>query len=197
MSLAVVLSPALAIGFAWIAWVASWLIAAAWTRQTVGRPGYAREFPNRVVTLIGGFLLFVSLGTGRTFFPRLYPSETFGWIMFACVLAGMAFAWWARVHLGTLWSGAITRKADHRIVDTGPYAIVRHPIYTGILFSMYATAAERGRVEPVVGAVLLSIGFWMKARLEEGFLSQELGEAAYAGYRVRVPMLVPFLKGGA
>lgn len=197
MSVAIIPSPGLAIAVAWIVWVISWLVAAAWTRATVSRPGYAREFPNRLITLLGGFLLFVSLGSVRTYFPRWYPSETFAWAMFACVIAGMAFAWWARLHLGTLWSGAITRKADHRIVDTGPYAIVRHPIYTGILFSMFATAAERGRVEPVVGAILLSVGLWMKARLEEGFLSQELGPADYAAYRARVPMLVPFLKGGA
>ena len=50
-------------------------------------------------------------------------------------IPGFLFAWWARLHLGRLWSGTVTRKADHRIVDTGPYAIVRHPIYTGLLAS--------------------------------------------------------------
>jgi protein-S-isoprenylcysteine O-methyltransferase Ste14 len=109
----------------------------------------------------------------------------------------MAFAWWARVHLGALWSGTVTRKTDHRVVDTGPYALVRHPIYTGLLFSMLATAIERGRIEPIIGAALVALGLLLQARLEETFLAGELGESAYAGYRARVPMLIPFLKGPA
>jgi protein-S-isoprenylcysteine O-methyltransferase Ste14 len=196
MSVWVNLVPSLAIGAAWVAWVFSWLAAAAWTRQTLARPSYARELPNRLVTVIGGAILFVSLGSTHTSFPiRWYPSEVFGWGMFACVLGGMAFAWWARLHLGTLWSGTVTRKADHRIIDGGPYAIVRHPIYTGILFALYATALERGHIEPIVGAALITIGFWMKARLEESFLAQDI--AGYDEYRARVPMLVPFLTAPA
>jgi protein-S-isoprenylcysteine O-methyltransferase Ste14 len=187
----VILSPVLLIGVAWIFWAFSWLVAAVWSRQTLARPGYAREFPNRLVTLLGALLIFTSVGSEHTLFAfRWQPSAFFGWAMFACVLAGMAFSWWARLHLGSLWSGTITRKADHHIVDTGPYAIVRHPIYTGILFSLYATALERGRVEPLAGAVLMTIGFWMKARLEESFLDLP----GYDEYRARVPMLVPFLK---
>jgi protein-S-isoprenylcysteine O-methyltransferase Ste14 len=194
MSVAVILSPVLLIGVAWILWALSWIVAALWSRQTLARPGYAREFPNRLVTLLGGLLIFASMGSAHSYFPfRWQPSELFGWAMFACVLGGVAFAWWARLHLGSLWSGTITRKADHRIIDTGPYAIVRHPIYTGILFSLYATALERGRAEPVVGAVLMTIGLWMKARLEESFLDLP----GYDEYRARVPMLVPFLKAPA
>jgi protein-S-isoprenylcysteine O-methyltransferase Ste14 len=194
MSLAVILSPVLAIGVAWILWVLSWIVAAMWSRQTVARPGYAREFPNRLVTLLGGLLIFASMGSPHSYSPFGWqPSELFGWAMFACVLGGMAFAWWARLHLGSLWSGTVTRKADHRIIDTGPYAIVRHPIYTGILFSLYATALERGRVEPIIGAMLMTIGLWMKARLEESFLDLP----GYDEYRARVPMLVPFLKAPA
>jgi protein-S-isoprenylcysteine O-methyltransferase Ste14 len=189
-------TPGLAIGVAWLAWVVSWLIAAAWTRTTLNRAGYWREFPGRLVVLIGGALLFVPLATGYGVFPALWnTSDAVGWTVFAGVLAGIAFAWWARLHLGALWSGTVTRKEDHRIVDSGPYGIVRHPIYSGLLFSMWMTAFERGQVEPLAGAVLLSVGLWMQARLEEHFLSQELGAAEYASYSVRVPMLAPLLKG--
>ena len=91
-----------------------------------------------------------------------------------------------------LWSGTITRKQDHRIVDTGPYALVRHPIYTGLLLAGFATAIARGRWEALIGAALFALGCWIKARQEERFLSEELGHE-YAAYRKRVPMLVPFL----
>ena len=191
-------TPGVAIAAAWMAWVLSWLAAALWSRQTVARPGYGREFPNRIVTMIGALLVFASLGARRSLLAVHWSvGEALGWALFACVVAGMAFAWWARLHLGTLWSGTVTRKHDHRIVDTGPYAVVRHPIYTGILASLGATAIESGRVEALAGVALMALGFWLKARLEEGFLAEELGAGAYAGYRARVPMLIPFTKGRA
>ncbi len=102
------------------------------------------------------------------------------------------FAWWARIHLGTLWSSRITRKTDHRIVDTGPYALVRHPIYTGLIGATLASAIALATIPALIGAALMIFGFWLKARLEEKFLAEELGPEAYAAYRRRVPMLVPF-----
>ena len=114
------------------------------------------------------------------------------WACIAVTAMGCAFAWWARIHLGDLWSGWVTKKADHRVVDTGPYAIVRHPIYTGILLGVIATMIAKGTVLGLVGAVIIVAGMWMKARLEERFLREELGADAYDSYRRRVPMLIPF-----
>src|SRR5581483_11768156 len=90
------------------------------------------------------------------------------WVCTALITAGLVFCWWARIHLGTLWSGSVTKKADHRVIDTGPYRLVRLPIYTGILLAVYATAAAKGTILGIVGAVLITLGLWMKARLEEG-----------------------------
>jgi protein-S-isoprenylcysteine O-methyltransferase Ste14 len=106
-------------------------------------------------------------------------------------LIGFGFAWWARLHLGQLWSAFVTRKSDHHIIDTGPYRIVRHPIYTGIILAAMALAVVKGTVLAIAGALLVMLGFWVKARLEEGFLRQQLGAEAYDSYRRRVPMLVP------
>src|SRR5690606_17152655 len=69
MTPSVAIVPALAIGVAWILWLVSWLAAAAWSRRTLARPGYARELPNRLVTVLGGVLLFMSLGSSRTYIP--------------------------------------------------------------------------------------------------------------------------------
>ena len=112
--------------------------------------------------------------------------------MAALCITGFAFAWWARLHLGRLWSAFVTRKADHRIIDTGPYGIVRHPIYTGIILAALALAIVKGTVYAVAGTLLATLGFWIKARLEEGFLREQLGADAYDAYRRRVPMLLPF-----
>ena len=116
--------------------------------------------------------------------------------MFALVVAGLAFAWWARLHLGSLWSSSVTKKADHRIVDTGPYRLVRHPIYTGFLLSIAATAGQLGTAYAVAGVLFFVAGFWIKARLEERFLRVELGEGDYDAYRRRVPMLLPLGRRG-
>jgi protein-S-isoprenylcysteine O-methyltransferase Ste14 len=108
----------------------------------------------------------------------------------AVTLAGILFTWWARIHIGRLWSGSITRKEDHRIVDTGPYGLVRHPIYAGLILVLLATAAAQATANALARAVLISVGFWLKARAEERFLTAELGADAYGAYRRRVPMLV-------
>jgi protein-S-isoprenylcysteine O-methyltransferase Ste14 len=116
--------------------------------------------------------------------------------MVAAAIAGFAFTAWARIHLGRLWSSSVSRKADHHIIDTGPYGIVRHPIYTGIIAASAATAAQRGTAEAWLGMALMTLGWYIKARLEERFLRDELGADAYGAYARRVPMLVPFAAAG-
>jgi protein-S-isoprenylcysteine O-methyltransferase Ste14 len=185
-------SPWQLIGVVWGVWMLSWLLAAFWARRPAARMRLADEAPYLFVTVLGFFLVF-DVRRRLHFGPAWAVSEAAAWACLALVFAGFVFAWWARLHLGALWSGTITRKDDHRIVDTGPYGIVRHPIYTGIGASVIGTALALGRVDALVGAALIWIGFWMKARLEERFLAEGLGEAAYASYRARVPMLVPFI----
>jgi protein-S-isoprenylcysteine O-methyltransferase Ste14 len=114
--------------------------------------------------------------------------------MVALAACGFLFCWWARLHLGRLWSSAVARTEDHRIVDTGPYALVRHPIYTGIYIALAATAAVRGTVPAALGAVAMAFGWYVKARIEERFLREELGAENYEAYARRVPMLVPFVR---
>lgn len=108
------------------------------------------------------------------------------------MLAGLLLTWWARLHLGRLWSSAISRKHDHRIVDTGPYAFVRHPIYTGLITALRPIAAAEATVTAILGAALIAFGLWLKARSEERFLAPELGSDGYGSYCRRAPMLIPF-----
>ena len=148
---------------------------------------------------VGVLLLFEPLGRIARSAPFLHvaaarfwpPSALLGWVLFALAAGGFAFCWWARLHLGRLWSGFVTLKEDHRIVDTGPYALVRHPIYSGLMFAALATALMRANLAAFLGAVLIIVGFAMTARIEEGFLRTQLGAANYDDYRHRVGMLVP------
>ncbi|HEX3664617.1 MAG TPA: isoprenylcysteine carboxylmethyltransferase family protein [Rhizomicrobium sp.] len=187
------MTPQLAINYLWIVWAISWLVAAFWSERTAKRPGFNDELLYRVVTLAGAALLFGF--TNRTYRSHLALwslGETENWILFAICAGGFLFCWWARLHLGKLWSGWITRKEGHRIVDTGPYGIVRHPIYTGLIASAFATAIMKATALALAGAAIMTLGFWIKARLEERFLREQLGTTDYDAYRRRVPMLLPF-----
>jgi protein-S-isoprenylcysteine O-methyltransferase Ste14 len=184
--------PELAMVALWVAFALSWIAAMVWSDTAAQRLGFGRELPYRAVAILGGVLFAIPahgyIGPLRLWHVTLIEA----WICVGLIAAGFAFAWWARIHLGRLWSGNITAKANHRVVDTGPYGIVRHPIYTGILLAVYATMLAKGTVPGVAGAVLITLALWMKARLEEGFLREQLGTNAYDGYRRRVAMLIPF-----
>ena len=189
--------PGIAIVGLWIGWGLSWAIAAFWSNPTEKRPGIGTEIRYRIPMHIGALLMVVPAHGYEGLLRLWHVGWTGAWVCVALVALGIGFAWWARVYLGQLWSAHITRKADHRVVDSGPYGVVRHPIYSGLLLSLLATSAAKGTVFGVGGFALLLLGTWMKARLEEQWLARELDEGAYADYRKRVPMLMPFgPKGG-
>ena len=177
----------------WIGWVASWVAASWWSGRTERRAATCETWIYRIVIFAGAIL--IAPWTSRALVER--PTWQLGYYgAFALVvvmLMGLALTWWARTLLGRLWSSAITRKENHRLVDTGPYAFVRHPIYTGLIIALLATAATEATRVALLGALLVALGLWVKARAEEYFLLSELGLEAYASYRRRVPMLVPFL----
>ena len=145
--------------------------------------------------ILAGAVLFMPLA-GKVLGEK--PLWQFGSVsvyMLAClVLAGISFTWWARIDLGRFWSNAITHKEGHQVIDTGPYGMVRHPIYTGLIAGMLVTGIAVGTVTAILGAALISLGMGLKARMEEGFLSTELGADEYGSYCRRVPMLIPFLR---
>jgi protein-S-isoprenylcysteine O-methyltransferase Ste14 len=185
-------SPGIVIVGLWIAWALSWGLASRWTNATQKSVSLRGEVGYRAVTAVGALLLAVP-AHGYDGMLRLWHIGLVGaWVCIAIEASGFAFCWWARLHLGRLWSSNVTRKEGHTVIDTGPYGLVRHPIYTGILTALTATAAAKGTLLGLLGAAILAGGLWMKARLEERWLTEELGEEAYGAYRRRVPMLVPF-----
>jgi protein-S-isoprenylcysteine O-methyltransferase Ste14 len=191
----VTVGPSTTLEIIWILWLISWVAASFWSGRTQRRVGTLESWTYRAAMIAGGILLvpFTARALGE---QRLWGLSYGGaYALAAVMLAGLAFTWWGRVHLGRLWSSAITRKEDHRIIDDGPYGLVRHPIYTGLIVALLATAAAEGRVTALVGAALVIFGIWLKARTEERFLKVEFDGDAYAAYCRRVPMLIPFLPG--
>lgn len=185
------ISPDRVLQAAWGAWVLSWLAAALWSSRTERRPPWRHERLYRLITALGAILLF-GLHPRSLDVPLWLPRGGAAWAIVFVAILGFAFTWWARIVLGRLWSGSVSRKTGHFIVTTGPYALVRHPIYTGLLLAVVATALSRGTVLTYVGAAVFGIGLVIKARVEERFLQSELGEADYRDYARRVPMLLPF-----
>lgn len=176
------------------AWVLSWIIASPWSGHTAKRVGLGDEFSYRILIIAGAVLTFGFRSAPRALGDRLYPMPPGigGWVLVALVVLGCLFAWWARLHLGSMWSSSVTRKVDHHIVDTGPYRLVRHPIYTGLIFALLPTAVAHGTPASLAGVAVMIAGIIMKARLEEKFLREEFGGDAYNTYARRVPILVPF-----
>ncbi|TPM30771.1 isoprenylcysteine carboxylmethyltransferase family protein [Mesorhizobium sp. B2-3-5] len=183
--------PGTAIVLLWLTWVVSWAAAAFWADPVAKRADLGSEMRYRMVMVFGAVLFLLP---AHNYYGRLrlwVPDLAVAWTCVVLIAVGFGFSWWARLHLGRLWSGNVTAKAGHRVVDSGPYGLVRHPIYTGLLLAILATMAAKGTVWGIAGALLLIIGIVMKAKLEERFLRGELG-TAYDDYARRVPMLVPF-----
>jgi protein-S-isoprenylcysteine O-methyltransferase Ste14 len=192
----------------WMAWAISWYSAALWSSRAAARPPRS---PRELHRMIGSLGLLMVLGfssrpdgigwelpltppLARLARTILDEPDWARWLLAALTGASFAFCWWARLHMGRLWSGFITVKAEHRIVDTGPFKLVRHPIYAGLMAATIATALLKLSPLAIFGAVLVVVGFSITARLEEGFLRAELGEGAYEDYCRRTAMLAPGLR---
>ena len=104
---------------------------------------------------------------------------------------GLLFAVWARVHIGRNWGTPMTQKEEPELVTTGPYRLVRHPIYSGILLAGVGTSVALGwRILAIFG--LSAIYFIYAATVEEKFLTEQFPEA-YPRYKQSTKMLVPFV----
>jgi protein-S-isoprenylcysteine O-methyltransferase Ste14 len=184
------MAPLIAIGVLWLVWILFWIAMASWAAPAEKRTTAGEAALYRLATTIGAIVLAVGdLVDGG---PLWRLGALGQWALVAAAVLGLAFTVWARLYLGRLWSSSVTRKADHHVVDTGPYAFVRHPIYTGLIAALCATALLKASPLGFVGVALMTWGFWLKARLEERFLSEQLGVEAYGAYRRKVPMLLPF-----
>jgi protein-S-isoprenylcysteine O-methyltransferase Ste14 len=178
-------------GRAWAIWVVLWLLMAFFSKSTKRRETPGQRFEHLLPALCG-FLLIFREGTGAPWLTRaIFPDNPV--LMLACVLMtvlGLLFAVWARLALGSNWSGTVTIKANHQLIQSGPYRFIRHPIYTGMLAALLATAITQRLVTGLVGFAVVTFALYRKARREESFLAQEFGEA-FVEHRQHTGMFLP------
>jgi protein-S-isoprenylcysteine O-methyltransferase Ste14 len=175
---------------AWISFAGFWFLAAFFASRAVKR----QSWWGRVLTMVAGalpfYLLFADHFSGllaRRFVPRVSLVLLSGVLL---TYAGVAFAIWARIILGRNWSGTVTIKEDHKLVQTGPYSIVRHPIYSGLLLAVLGTALVKGEWRGLIAAILVVPIFVVKSKTEERFMVEQFGEV-YEEYRRHTAALVP------
>ncbi|MGP8173318.1 MAG: methyltransferase family protein [Terracidiphilus sp.] len=177
----------------WVVYFLYWQFAAR------GAKSNERVEPlvSRIVRAVTFPFVFVLLMCPRLPIPVLYQSylsETnwtaWFWIGAVVSVLGLGFAIWARVYLGSNWSSSVTIKRDHELITGGPYGLVRHPIYTGLLTGFLGTAIAIAQVRGLVAFAFLFAMLWFKLRLEERWMQLQFGEV-YEQYAQRVPALVP------
>ena len=178
-------------GYFWLAWLIYWYVAG----RSASRSKFAESIPSRLThvlpLLLGLYLIFYGTGFRG---PRhhLYNGEVVRWFDMSLTAAGLCFTVWARTNLGRNWSGFVTLKKDHKLIRTGPYKFVRHPIYTGLLMAAIGSAFVASRPAAVVGVCLVLVAFLIKIRHEESLLTQEFGYE-YRTYKSEVAALIPFV----
>ena len=186
-------TPDLAILIVWLSVGLVWLAAAS-SLKSVARaePPGSRLF--HTLAIVPAFLLLfdshLNIGVlNRRFIP---DTPAVWWTGFALTVAGAALAIWARLLLGANWSANVTVKQNHELKRTGPYAVVRHPIYSGFLLAMLGTAIAFGEIRGLIALVLAFIAWRVKSLVEERFMLDQFGEQ-YAQYKRDVKALIPFV----
>ncbi len=171
-----------------VAWAAFWLywLVAAFSMKR-GRVPWSRELAVRaaIAVIVG---LLVRYGAFR---QRERPDVWQDVVGIVCLAAGLGFAVWARRHIGPNWGMPMTQKDRPELVTSGPYHLVRHPIYSGILLAVIGTAVALN-VTWLIGALLAGIYFVYSATVEERYLVEQFPDG-YPTYKRSTKMLVPFL----
>lgn len=178
----------------WWGWGLYWLIAAVRNKATQRRESLASRLAHVLPLALGAALVAWPQPRWSALAWRLWPPSPAAYgIGDALVIAGLAFAVWARVHLGGNWSGTVTVKQGHELIRSGPYAYVRHPIYTGLITALIGTTVASPTAHAVIGLAIIAAAFVRKLRTEEAFM-RETFPGEYPHYSAEVPALIPFAR---
>lgn len=177
---------------AWVAIGLLWVAGAVTAKQ----PERIQTGGSRLLQILlasaAFYLIFRSTGSALLDRQVLPDSSAIAYAGLILTFAGIIFAGWARLMLGGNWSAVVTIKKDHTIVRRGPYAIVRHPIYSGGLLGLLGTAIVSGELRTLIALPVLFVAWWAKLRQEERFMTDRFG-AEYLQYQREVKALIPFV----
>ncbi len=175
----------------WLVFLTYWIVSWRAVKTTTERQPRGQEILIRLTTMAGALL--IGFGGARAGFDwPLVHTGILALTILGCILCGLglAIALWARRTLAGNWSSNVTFKEDHELIQRGPYAYARHPIYTGILLMMLGTAITANQKGALVGVAVVFMGLWWKLRQEESLMLKHF-PGAYPAYRQRVKALIP------
>jgi protein-S-isoprenylcysteine O-methyltransferase Ste14 len=177
----------------WGVFMVVWVLAALFTKRTVYHQSGARHLRYMIPMVLGCYLVFRGYHLRPPFNTHLIP-QTEAILVAAAILClcGLGFCLWARAVLGRNWSGTVTLKENHELVVRGPYRLVRHPIYTGLLVMLIATWIEQAHIAGMLGLIFVFVSFWIKLNNEEEVMRAQFSDQ-YAVYAERVKRILPFI----
>lgn len=177
---------------AWGALYAVWFIAARSSKPAERTTSSVTRLLQSAI-IIAGYFLISGYGNLGRLSSSLWPQTVaIAGVGLALTCAGVAFAIWARLTLGSNWSGKPMVKQGHELIVRGPYALARHPIYTGMLLATLGTGIAVDQLRILAGLALVLLAFAIKIRQEER-LMLETFPGQYPEYRRRVKALIPGL----
>ena len=177
----------------WLSWAAYWWVLSRNVKVTKRQEPLWSRLGHVVPLLLAVLLLWTPRVPLPVLGDRFLPAAAWPfWAGAALTAGGLFFSVWARVHIGRNWSGTVTLKEGHELITSGPYAIVRHPIYTGLLFAFAGSAIARAEWRGVLALVIVFLALWRKLRFEEHWMREQFGQR-YETYSQRVAALIPSL----
>jgi len=187
------LTPWSTVGAIWTTLLIVWVLGALTAKRAVRREFGPARLAQLVVLASAWALLSRPSAEFGALNHRFVPDVwAVGWVGVALAIGGAVFALWARFTIGSNWSGTITVKTDHELQTRGPYAVVRHPIYSGLLLALLGTALVVGEWRAIVALALAFVGWRWKSLIEERVMTEQFG-GAYEDYKRRVKALIPFV----
>ncbi|HEY4379698.1 MAG TPA: isoprenylcysteine carboxylmethyltransferase family protein [Acidobacteriaceae bacterium] len=177
----------------WTVWLLIWILWAFRSKQTKERESPASRLAYGIPAWAAMYSIFVPHSLGFLGDIAVFPASTvLNFASIAITVLGFAITLWARFALGTNWSGTVTIKVNHELIRTGPYRVVRHPIYTGLIVSTIGTALALNLWRGVLAIFLIWLAFTIKRLKEEQFMRQIFGEE-YTAYSRTTGAIFPAL----
>ncbi len=180
----------------WVVFIIFWLVNAPKTKKDTTRQGSWLTALAIRVGIVVAVILLLRVPAGRQLLQRSrvlfsYSIPEFGIVGAALCVVGVAIAVWARACLGANWSSRPSLKADHVLITSGPYHLIRHPIYTGMLLAALGTAIDVGIIGLVI-FVVVAVVLIRRISVEEK-LMMGLFQEQYSSYKRRTKALIPFV----